>query len=152
MRSFILGFTLVASVMSMSGPAHAEQTPLVLFADRATVMKVDERAATIVIGNPVYADAVVRPGNVMVLTGKTPGSTNLIILDGQGTILSEHMVHVTTDKTDMVIMHKGNQRFTYSCTIRCENSPQGGDSPDYMDNTIAQTRARLDLSVGEASR
>lgn len=143
---------LAACLLAPAAHAGAAEPGVVLYTDQARVMKLEEGASTVIIGNPVYADAVLRPSNVMVITGKTPGSTNLIVLDGEGNILSERMIHVTTDKSDMVVMHKGTQRFTYSCTIRCENAPQVGDSTEYMDATINQTRSRLELSNTEASR
>lgn len=149
-----LGKLIIAATFGFLAlaPAMADETSVVVYSDRATVIRVDERASTVVIGNPVYADAVMRPGNVMVVTGKTPGTTNLIVLDSRGDIISERTLHVTTDQRDMVIMHRGNQRYTFSCAIRCENAPQVGDNADYMDNTIRQTRDRLDLSTSEASR
>ena len=49
-------------------------------------MRLPERVATIVIGNPLIADATLQSGGILVLTGKGYGATNLLALDrvGQG--------------------------------------------------------------------
>jgi hypothetical protein len=136
----------------VSNQAYAADGRVVVFSDRAKVMKIDDNASTVIIGNPVFADAIVRPNNVLVVTGKTPGTTNMIILNQAGETISEMILHVTTDQSDVVILHKGVERYSYACTNRCENSPQVGDSNSYMENIIKQTKDRIGLAADEAQR
>jgi Flp pilus assembly secretin CpaC len=52
--------------------------------DQAKVLKLPEKTATLVVGNPLIADVAVQPGGIMVVTGKSYGVTNLVALDRGG--------------------------------------------------------------------
>ena len=51
------------------------------------LLKLPEKTATLVIGNPLIADAAVQPGGVVVITAKSYGMTNLVALDRTGATL-----------------------------------------------------------------
>ena len=55
--------------------------PITVWLDQARVIKVPERAATVVIGDPLIADLSVQPGGIAVITGKGYGATNVIVMD-----------------------------------------------------------------------
>ena len=78
-------------------------------------MKVPERVTTIVIGNPLIADASLQTGGLIVITGKGYGTTNLIALDRKGNALMEKIVQVLGPQRDVVVVYKGVNRETYSC-------------------------------------
>ena len=61
---------------------------------RRDSLKLPERTATLVVGNPLIADAVVQPGGVVVITAKSYGATNLVALDRTGATLSDHPIQV----------------------------------------------------------
>ena len=69
-------------------PESALREPVTVHLDQAKLLKLPERTATLVIGNPLIADAVVQPGGVVVITAKSYGMTNLVALDRAGTTLS----------------------------------------------------------------
>ena len=100
--------------------------------DQAKIMRLPERAATIVIGNPLVADATLQPGGLLVVTGKTYGSTNLIALDPKGAVLAEYMLKVTAPKEGTVTVWRGTQRETWSCVTQCERAVVLGDSTDHL--------------------
>ena len=68
-------------------PRAAETLDITL--DQATLMKLPDKVATIVVGNPMIADVAVQSGGLVVVTGKGFGSTNLIVLDRAGAVLLE---------------------------------------------------------------
>ena len=47
---------------------------------------------TLVVGNPLIADAAVQSGGVVVVTGKSYGMTNLVALDRTGAMLVEYPI------------------------------------------------------------
>ena len=57
-------------------------------------MKLPDRVATIVIGNPLIADATLQSGGILVITGKGYGSTNLLALDRDGRVVMDKTVQV----------------------------------------------------------
>ena len=77
----LAGFTGLA-------PAQADTVSIRL--DQAHIMQLPDRVATIVIGNPLIADATLQGGGVLVVTGKGYGSTNLVALDRAGRVLLSH--------------------------------------------------------------
>ncbi len=96
-------------------------------------MKLPERVATIVIGNPLIADAALQPDGLMVMTGKGYGTTNLIALDRKGNVLLEKRVQVSGPSLDTVVVYKGAaNRETYSCTPTCAPRITPGDFPQFF--------------------
>ena len=79
-------------------------------------MKLPERVATIVIGNPLIADAALQNGGILVITGKGYGSTNLMALDRSGKVVMDKTVQVLgAAGDDLVVVYRGIERETYSC-------------------------------------
>jgi hypothetical protein len=111
--------------------------------DEARVMKLPERVATIVIGNPMIADASLQSGGILVVTGKGYGSTNLLALDRAGkVILDKNIQVVRPEEADLVTVYKGTGRETYSCAPECAPRITLGDDSKYFGDTMAQTAAR----------
>src|SRR3972149_3054878 len=78
---------LVAAVIGVAGgsqAAMAESNVVQVLVDQATLVRLDRPAAEIVVGNPSIADVSVESGKVLVVTGKSFGETNLIVMDADG--------------------------------------------------------------------
>ena len=104
--------------------------------------------ATIVIGNPLIADAALQPGGILVVTGKGYGVTNVIALDRTGAVLMEKSVEVTGPGAGAVVVYRGIDRETYSCSPICERRITLGDTPAYFDAVLNQTGNRNGQAVG----
>jgi Flp pilus assembly secretin CpaC len=101
---------LVVAVL-MSSAAGAET--IVVTMDQAKLAGVPPRTATLIIGNPLVADVSVQAGgNVMVITGKGYGITNVIALDTNGRRLTEKLVRVQ-GPVDNVVVYRGSTRESY---------------------------------------
>src|SRR5690242_4244985 len=87
-----LACALGIAVCGLPAPVSAADIDVIL--DEAKLIKLPERVATIVIGNPLIADITVQAGGLMVVTGKGYGRTNLIALDRAGAVLLEKTVEV----------------------------------------------------------
>jgi Flp pilus assembly secretin CpaC len=123
-------------------PVKASAADIDVVLDQAKLVKLPDRIATIVIGNPLIADASVQAGGLMVITGKGYGRTNLIALDRAGAVLLEKTVEVRAPRAGIVVVYRGVARESYSCTPYCDRRITLGDSPPYFDATIAQTATR----------
>ena len=125
-------------------PAFADGTDgsLGLVLDQAKLVRLPERVATIVVGNPLIADAALQPDGLMVMTGKGYGTTNLIALDRKGHVLLEKRVRVSGPSLDTVVVYKGVNRETYSCTPACAPRITPGDFQQFFTQSLAQTTAR----------
>ena len=110
--------------------------------DQAKLLKLPERTATLVIGNPLIADATVQPGGVVVITAKSYGTTNLVALDRAGTTLSEVPIQVIGPGDAVVVVYRGIERESYSCAPVCERRITLGDSAEFFTTTAGQSEAR----------
>lgn len=114
---------------------------LTIILDEARLIRMPDRTATLVIGNPLIADASIQPGGLMVLTGKGYGQTNLIALDREGNKLLERNLLVKRSG-ELVTVYRGILRESYSCTPQCEPRNTLGDVPAFFNTTLTQTVTR----------
>jgi hypothetical protein len=137
---FWLSAVLCVVALTSAGNA-ADQITVPL--DKARILHLPDRAATIVIGNPLIADLSIQPGGLAVITGKSYGETNFVVLDRAGVVLAEKTVDVTVsnDQSSLVV-YRGTERETYSCAPECSHSVALGDAPDIFDNTMKQITSR----------
>ena len=135
--------TVLAGIMLagvLTGAANAETVTVSV--DEARIMKLPENVATIVIGNPLIADATLQSGGILVLTGKGFGSTNMLALNRGGKIVLDTTVQVTGPaNADLVVVYKGVERESYSCAPDCGRRMTIGDSPTYFTANLTQIGA-----------
>ena len=143
---FAFGIAVLIAALAAPAIAHAGDIDIVL--DQATLVKLPERVTTVVVGNPLIADATVQGGGLLVITGKGFGLTNLIALDRAGAVLMEKSVEVRGPRDDVVVVHRGVERETYSCAPDCQRRITLGDSSAYFDAAITQTVTRNGQAAG----
>ncbi|WP_232628081.1 pilus assembly protein N-terminal domain-containing protein [Methylobacterium sp. Leaf118] len=116
--------------------------------DNAKVIRLPEKTATVIVGNPLIADITLQKSGIVVLTGKSFGSTNLIALDGKGAMLAESTISVQAPEASIITVHRGLDRESYSCTPNCQPSVQLGDAQKYFADTSGQAEQRRSLASG----
>lgn len=141
------------SVLLMSGATHAAPQSssldsVIVLVDHAKVVRLPEKAQTVIVGNPSIADVTVQRNGVMIVTGKSFGETNLIALDGNGALLAESLVRVSSASEALVTVQRGMERESYSCTPQCQPSVQLGDAQKYFSDTGAQASSRNAMASG----
>jgi len=102
-------------------PAHAGAGIEVVM-NQAKIVRLSRPADTIVIGNPLIADASVQDATTIVLTGKGFGVTNLVALDRDGAPIVDEQVTVARDSTSTLRVYRRADVQTLSCTPYCESS------------------------------
>jgi Flp pilus assembly secretin CpaC len=143
-RRWLAAALLLAVV---AAPALALET-IPVAVDQARIVKLPDRAATIVIGNPLIADISIQPGGIAVLTGKGYGVTNVIAMDSRGAVLMEKTVEVTGPNEHTVVVYKGVVRETYSCTPDCSPRLTLGDGDEYFTKVITEMTTRNNQAMG----
>lgn len=135
------GFAFVLGILALflASLAHAADIHVVL--DQARLVKLPDRVATIVVGNPLIADVAIQAGGLMVVTGKGFGSTNVMALDRSGKVLMDTLIHVQGPR-GVVVVYRGIERETYSCMPNCERRITLGDGNTYFTQTLSQTATR----------
>ena len=122
-------------------PAIAEDTaPVSVKVNMARILRIDAPAATVIIGNPGVADVTIQDPQTLVLTGKSYGQTNLIILDTAGNPIADTMIQVTQDTADVVTMYVGDKRQTYSCEPVCQSIIMMGDDGGFTGQAVGSAQ------------
>jgi len=125
------------------GATPTQADTLTVSVDQAQVLKLPERIATIVVGNPLIADATLQSGGILVITGKGYGTTNLLVLDRGGHVVMEKTVQVLgVSGGETVVVYKGTERESYSCAPNCERRITLGDSPAYFNAALGESGSR----------
>jgi Flp pilus assembly secretin CpaC len=142
-RQHLRAWLSAALVAGFAGLTPAQADIVTIRLDQAQIMQLPDRVATIVIGNPLIADATLQGGGILVVTGKGYGATNLVALDRAGRVLLSHTVQVLGAGTDdMVVVYKGVERETYSCASNCERRITLGDSTTYFNANMSESGSR----------
>ena len=119
--------------------------------DFASILKLERPARTIIIGNPGIVDATINGDRMIVLTGKTEGRTNVIVLDEAQNEVSNMTVEVVPGRRLKRVYH-GTKRQTYACPSACVPVLSVGDDPQHFDSTKSQIQGRQDFANGRADQ
>jgi len=141
----------IAIVAPAAAQPPAPDDTILVVLDQARFLQLPERAANVVIGNPLIADLSIQPGGLIVITGKGNGTTNLIVTDKKGVVLMEKTLEVSVSNDRTVVVYRGVERETYSCTPDCSRRLMLGDMPEYFDKTLAQIVARNNQATAAGS-
>jgi len=136
---------LAAVAAVAAGPAKATDDLIVKY-DQSQLLRLPRPAAEIIIGNPAIADISVQSGNLLVITGKTFGITNIIALDADRNVIQDQRVLVKRDEVKVVNLHRGAQRQSYNCTPQCNPSITVGDEQAYFDTIQKASQAKIGFS------
>lgn len=137
------------AALCTGGPALAAGEPIDVTIDFAKLMKLTQPAHTVIIGNPGIADATVGDDRTLVLTGKTAGTTNLIVLDQSGGEVMNVVVRVSSDIRQLTTVFYGASRQTFSCAPVCEQVISVGDNKDKFETATSQITTRKDFQLGK---
>ncbi len=127
-------------------PVIDAQETVIVTVDRAKVFHVSRPAATVIVGNPSIADATVEDERTLVLTGRSFGVTNLIILDAKGEAIVDQTLVVKGHETNTVRIYRRSDRETLACAPVCEPTLTIGDNARSFAFANEQITARNTLS------
>ena len=88
--------------------------------DQAHILRLDKTAKSVIIGNDTIVDAVMQDGKTIVLTGRSNGVTNLVVIDQDGETLLDEKVMVGQNDVATTRIFRGANVLVMSCTPICE--------------------------------
>lgn len=157
------GAVLLLAMSALVSPATADEqkSPVVpvqqksvgadgverLVVDFAKTVTLPRPASTVIIGNTGIAQASLSDDSTVILTGKTPGSTNLIVIDRDGAEVANLILDVVAGSGRLVTVHQGLRRATFTCGRRCDPVLLVGDDADHFNATASQIAARNGFSA-----
>lgn len=143
-RSLFIAMLLVPAVAF----AETKGDPIQVNVDQAKLIKLPERIATLVVGNPLIADVTMQAGGVIVVTGKGYGATNVIAIDRKGEILVDRVINVEGPSDKVITVYRGVDRESYSCMPLCQRRITLGDAEGYFRSTMDQAGSLNSQATG----
>lgn len=138
------GVMIAAAAFMVPGGASAAD--LVVAYDQSQLLRLPRPVSSVIIGNPSIADVAIQGGNLLVVTGKTFGVTNIIALDEERNIIQDQRIIVQRDEVRTVNLSKGGLRQSYSCTPNCSPTLTIGDDTDYFETISKHAAAKTKFS------
>src|SRR5262249_28896611 len=116
-----------AHAQGASETSHDIRVPL----DQAVILRLSEPAGGVAIGNPSIAGVSVQNDHMLFVTGRAYGTTNLVVIDGDGRTIYSGRVTVAADETGVVVVTRGNEMQRLDCAPLCRPRPDIGDGRTY---------------------
>jgi len=139
-----LALSLATAAVALAAPVKAED--LIVKYDQSQLLRLPRPAAEIIIGNPSIADVTVQTGNLLVITGKTFGITNIIALDAERNVIWDERVLVRRDEAKVVNLQRGTQRQSFNCTPQCNPQIVIGDDATYFNAIKSASETKIGFS------
>ncbi len=149
---FVAGFLASSGLIgsAIATEQAGERQSVIVTVDQAKVFRISRPAATIIVGNPAIVDATIEDEQTLVLTGRSFGVTNLIVLDVKGDAVIDQPVVVRGSETNTVRIYRRESRETLACAPVCEPTLTIGDDNTAFNFASGQITARNKLSEANA--
>lgn len=124
----------------------AQAAHVTVEAGKAKAIKLSANAESVIIGNPNIADVAVHNDKLLFVTGKSFGTTNLMIFDAQGNTIHSSDVVVTANTSTWVSVKRAGDNFTYDCSPSCRPTLSAGDNGQHYENVGEQLLMQKELN------
>jgi hypothetical protein len=131
-------------------PQTARASDLVVRYDQSQLIRLPRPAAEVIVGNPSIADVAIQGGNLLAVTGKSFGVTNIIALDAQRNVIQDQRIVVERDSQSNLVLYKGAERETYTCNPSCSPTLSIGDEKKYFDLIAKHSESKTKAATGNA--
>ncbi len=118
-RSALFGCVVAATGIT-PGMCAAADDLLRVYMDHARILRLDRPVSKVIVGNAQVADATVADPKTIVLTGRSFGTTNIVLLDADGNAIVDERILVSIDEGNTVRVYRQTERSVLSCTPNCE--------------------------------
>ncbi len=134
------------------GMSEAHAADLMVRYDQSQLIRLPRPATEVIIGNPAIADVAIQGGNLLVVTGKSFGVTNIIALDAQRNVIQDQRVIVDHDDLRTLSLYKGTKRESYTCTPECSPTITVGDGIEYFDAIAKSAQTKSNSATSSVDR
>lgn len=145
MKKWIVAALAAAAV---AGVAHAGEVQVAL--DQSRSISLPDSATGVVIGNPSVAGVSIQNDRLLFVTGRSYGSTNLIVVGPTGRPIFETRVTVIPDETNVVMVTRGAATARLDCNPLCRRRPDISDDQQAFTQTNEQISTRNSQAAGGA--
>lgn len=140
LRSLLIALmTAALAVAPLSAQAETSE-PISVKVNMARILRISAPAATVIIGNPGVADVTIQDPQTLVLTGKSYGQTNLIVLDSMGNPIADTLITVVQAQADLMTVYLGTARTTLMCAPVCQPTIMLGDDASFANESFQSSQ------------
>lgn len=133
--------------------------PIRLTPDKSELIRLDEKAGSVIIGNPNHVSVLAESGETLVLVPKQAGATYVTVLNlEQQVIMSRHIIVASPQKKYVRIRKScagGGDNCqplsVYYCPDMCHEIVMGGEQNAPMDNNAAAMAAGVENTANIAN-
>lgn len=140
----------VLVLAAQSSVAAAQEGPVMVTVDRAKVFRIEDNASAVIVGNPFIADVAMFDEKTVVITGKSYGTTNLVILGRDNKPIVDEVITVRASDNDVVSVYRKASRATLSCNPVCEPTLRLGDDDETFKANAEQATSRNNMAIQAA--
>lgn len=122
-----------------------------VYVDQTVTLKLSAPANSVVIGNASVADVAVHDPLTLLVTGKSFGSTNLLVLDRDGRTIYSNMLAVANGDDNELTIIRGatGGANTYSCIDKCYAVAKVGDAPQHFSEVMTTVTGKTAAAKGQ---
>jgi hypothetical protein len=97
----------------------------------------------------MIADVAIQASNLLVVTGKSFGVTNIIALDGDRNVIQDQLVMVQRETANIVRLTKGTSRESWNCSPQCNPTLTLGDDTKFFTMNANDAQKKIKLSENQ---
>lgn len=146
--ALLSGAFALAALAATSVRTSADE--LIVKFDQSRIIKLPRPVSEIIIGNPMIADVAIQSNNMLIVTGKSFGLTNMIALDADRNVIVDQRVMVERDNARTLFLSKAGKRETYNCSPQCNPTVTVGDDKDFFDGTARSSERKIKMIEGQS--
>jgi hypothetical protein len=148
-----VGLALLAAATGLAAlsvsPTRGNAQDIIARFDQSQIIRLPRPVAEIIIGNPMIADVAIQSSNLLVVTGKSFGLTNIIALDADRNVILDQRVMVQRDSARLLYLTKAGKRQTYNCSPQCNPTLTVGDDNAYFEATARTSQQKIRMTEGQ---
>lgn len=148
-----IGMALLAATAGLAAlavaPTRGSAQDIIARFDQSQIIRLPRPVAEIIIGNPMIADVAIQSSNMLIVTGKSFGLTNIIALDAERNVILDQRVMVHRDSARLLYLTKAGKRQTYNCSPQCNPTITVGDDNAFFDATARSSQAKIRMNEGQ---
>ncbi len=118
-RLFRTALTATALLVGPAAAGTSAPSEIRVERDKVAMLELAAPASSIHVANPAIADVAVASARRLFVLGRSPGQTNLFVLDDADQPILAATVLVEPPDRHAITLHRGIETFVYSCNPRC---------------------------------
>lgn len=142
-------FRLALLLLAVSAlPAAATEAPVHVDVriDEARLIRLEQDAAQVIVGNPSIADVSAQNSRLLIVTGKSFGATNVIALGADGREILNAKLGVAPNDARLVTIYRGALRQSLHCTPDCQRVLAIGDDKTQFEQLAESVTKKLGVA------